>query len=1023
MYRFFSRLCGFSAPILLAASLWTSAQAAPAPTAPTPAPAPGGPANIFYGGINPAASVVSPVILFVHGLGSNAEYWFTNGNNMYQDVYNSGYRSAYISMNADNSGNTAPIAQNAQTLQGLMPIILQHFNVQQVYIVSHSKGGMDTEVAMLDATFRSEVKAIFTIATPNQGTELADWAFGPGAKIANLFGLQTPGLYDLRPEHVATLRAQLDPIFATAGIQFYTIEGGKFSGQTGGLVYDVTGPILKNLTNGVDNDGLVAVPEVWLPDSYAEDMGEIKVDHTDIAYGSNAWPYIYGRFSGLENRMPGWQQIANGGFGNDNNAWAWSQIWFNGYLFVGTGTNVDCVTADTAAVQTGVDLYPSPSGARFCPEDPLHIAQPAQIWRYTPQTKTWAMVYQSPQDIPLGTDQDGNPAFAARSIGFRNFGIYTESDGVTQALYVGGVSAISIYNNLPMYNNNNYPAPIILRSTDGQNFTELPHDPGTFLGDIVQNNTDIFVSSYRSIVQANGQMFVAVANFRGEGFIMASPNPSEGNNSFQRVSMTPALPNFAVWVLAAYNNALYVGTGDRKNDLGYAVFKTTDVAGDPVPYNYTQIVENGGGQQNESTRSPTALTMHVYTQPDDNQEHLWVGTDRKIEILRVNPDDSWDLIMGQPRQTAAAGFKTPLSGIAYYFDNDFDGHVWQMQSSPETGIYASTWDWSVLLRQANIANSAVTGEQGFDFYNSPDSGNHWYIVSRTGMGDGYNFGGRSGNFNHFGLFWGTARTAGGLQVWQNNSVLDLNGDGKISLADAAIVQSAIGQTAIAPFDARDVNGNGTIDAQDVQFLESQCTFPNCSEVPGPGMTYVPPPAPFVGYLTAGDQLTVGETTVLTWPAQANAKTYHVYRYTNTPVAQLLLNGFPNQTINISQNMTVNFPDDFTNGTLNAACPAGETLLWYCQMANLMQSAATEPQVGTTPPTPPFQMTWIGFPSALVEVAQTTATTYSEPLPTTLQSIYYVRSEDVNGNLGGLSNIVGAPSFLNVDPTQFCATCP
>jgi hypothetical protein len=45
------------------------------------------------------------------------------------------------------------------------------------------------------------------------------------------------------------------------------------------------------------------------------------------------------------------------------------------------------------------------------------------------------------------------------------------------------------------------------------------------------------------------------------------------------------------------------------------------------------------------------------------------------------------------------------------------------------------------------------------------------------------------------------------------------------------------------------------------------------------------------------------------------------------------------------------------------------------------------------------------------------------MPTTVQSIYYVRYEDANGNLSALSNIVGAPSFVNVQQSQFVAPDP
>jgi hypothetical protein len=515
-------------------------------------------------------------------------------------------------------------------------------------------------------------------------------------------------------------------------------------------------------------------------------------------------------------------------------------------------------------------------------------------------------------------------------------------------------------------------------------------------------------------------MFVAVTDFRGEGFLIASPNPSQGDNSFQRVSPSPALPNFAVWILANYNNALYVGTGDRENDLGYAVYETTNGPGDPVPYTFSPIIMDGGWQSDENERSPTTLTMHVWTQPPppvgDGLAHLYCGTDRKIEIVRVNPDNSWDLVVGQPRNTPD-GFKAPLSGIAYYFDNDFNGHIWQMQDatwnqlpggSEPSGLHAGTWDWSILLRNANLTAAPTTSEEGFDFFDSPD-GVHWYVIAKNGLGDGFNMGGRSGNFNHFGIFWGTARPTGGAQEWQDPTVLDLNNDGIISMADANIIQASMGQT-VTGFDPRDVNGNGVIDPQDIQFLESQCTFPNCSDVPPPGIDWTPAPPVFQGFLESQTQQAVGMQAVLSWPAQPNAVRYHVFRYTSTPPLQLILGGAPSITLNVSPSFSINVPQDFTSGLLNPICAtpdAGEMLQWFCELSDQVNQSNTA--------TPPGSLSFIGFPAAVMEIAQVSANgtaspTYSETLPTSLQSLYFVRSEDSNGNLSQASNIVGAPSF-------------
>jgi hypothetical protein len=105
-------------------------------------------------------------------------------------------------------------------------------------------------------------------------------------------------------------------------------------------------------------------------------------------------------------------------------------------------------------------------------------------------------------------------------------------------------------------------------------------------------------------------------------------------------------------------------------------------------------------------------------------------------------------------------------------------------------------------------------------------------------------------------------------------------------------------------------------------------------------------------------------------------------------------------------MTVTFPTDFTNGTFNAACPtdgSGDDLQWFCTMSDVMTNTESTPS----------GLTYVGFPAALQEVAQVAASptpAYSEALPTTLQSLYFIRSEDTNGNLSMPSNIVGAPSF-------------
>ncbi|WP_180541536.1 esterase/lipase family protein [Nevskia soli] len=262
-----------------------------AQTAPTPEPAPGGAANIFYGALVPGGDPNAPVLLYVHGLGTNATFWFTGSNDMYQDAYTAGYRTVFVSLSADNSDNTATIADNAAMLQQLLPQILTYENVSTVYLICHSKGGLDAEDAMLtSASFMSSVKMVFTLATPNQGAELADWAYGAGKSEAKKLGLLSPGMANLRTSVVHRLRKKMDPVFETAGIPFYTLEGTDYSAEHN-LIYDYTGRVLAGLVSG-PNDGLVAESEVPLPTTYSLDMGQVAVDHNYVGHGTPAWPFI-----------------------------------------------------------------------------------------------------------------------------------------------------------------------------------------------------------------------------------------------------------------------------------------------------------------------------------------------------------------------------------------------------------------------------------------------------------------------------------------------------------------------------------------------------------------------------------------------------------------------------------------------------------------------------------------------------------------------------------------------------------
>jgi len=996
--------------ILLFGALSASAQTPPN----DPMPAPGGPANIFYGAVLPTAAS-GPVVVFIHGLNGTAADWWLNQvagtpNLMYSMAYAAGYRTVFISLNPDNSRNDDPWQANGATLKGYLQTVSAHFNGARFYLVGHSEGGLDIEAALLNASYNAldpviapMVKAVFTIATPNQGTPLADWAFCVGqpancggGKIASGLGLTTPAVQSLETATVKAFRAQADPVFASAGIQFYTFAGNTpQGGTTPNLILATTSLIIQSLSPGPD-DGLVPLSSVSLPYSYAMNIGQNGANHYLMLEGDISFFAINGQIQGLEREaqfsalpnlqfaqsVPGFKKIATGGFGDDANNFAWSQAWFNHKLYVGTGRLVRCVTIEAGDIEQGTHDYPPKDGS--CPADPRDLSLQAEIWQYTPETHTWVRVYQSPATIPIGTDTAGNAVFAAQDIGYRGMTVFTEADG-TQALYVAGVGAGEIYGQLNGYTFQTYPAPRILRSTDGVTFTPLPQAPGTFLGNISNNSlnnpdgsfTGTNVFGFRSLTSYNGMLFATAGNYLGNGVVIASANPSAGNNAWFQAG--PSFNDFPAWDMTVFNGLLYVVGGTITNENGYFV-ANTNASGTP-PFAFNTIVTQGG---NNAPGTKDALSMAVFN------NSLYVGTDGPTELIRVNADNSWDLIIGSPR-SAPQGQMNPLSGIGEYFDNEFNRHFWRLgvvPSGAHAGIYFTTYDWSIQTQALWQIANLVDGDFGTDVYYSPD-GINWTTVTSTGFGDGYNYGARTIDPNPFGTFLGTGRYIGGMQIWLDQTLLDYNGDGEIDQKDVNLLLARVGQPASGPNDPMDIDQDGKITVLDERKLITQCTNPGCAIAPSLP-TILPAPT---GLVAANQAFTT--STELTWNPVAGAVQYHVYRQTNTPLLQLLPPG--GIVLTFDGIIKISIPTDFLpGGVIYGLCPGLGSTNPICEIVDVINEAS---QPGNT----------IGFPAPLVEVAVTSSTSFSEPAPSPLQSIYFVRAEDANGNRSGPSNSVGAPS--------------
>lgn len=431
------------------------------------------------------------------------------------------------------------------------------------------------------------------------------------------------------------------------------------------------------------------------------------------------------------------------GFGSRQNSITWSAAWFKGKLYVGTGRAINCVQIATQVYyKVPFVRYPPVEPDIECTPDMYDLPLQAEIWRWTPETGAWDRVFQSPNDIPI----PGHPGkFIARDIGFRGMTVFTEADG-TEVLYVGGLTGRSFIPGLP--------APRILRTVDGASFEALPQSPGTFLHAIE-------AVGFRGMVEYQGRLYALASDgLAGQGFIVEAADPRGGNDNFRRITWAPVDPVF--YELRVFNGLLYVGTASREQeDTGFEVYKT-DTAGS-LPYVLTPVVIDGGDRRQNPSK--TIVSMYEFN------DQLYVGSDRPAELLRINPDDSWDLVVGAPRWTTPAGPKQPLSGMDAGFDWNYNIHIWRMASYGGR-LYAGTMDNSTIYRDIPGLRELVAGKMGFDLYTTSD-GERWTMITQTGLGDKFNVGVRQLVPTTEGLFLGAENHYYGTNIWRSGTPLQL----------------------------------------------------------------------------------------------------------------------------------------------------------------------------------------------------------------------------------------------------------
>lgn len=448
------------------------------------------------------------------------------------------------------------------------------------------------------------------------------------------------------------------------------------------------------------------------------------------------------------------------GFGDQRNSWAQSMVWWRDHLYVGTGRDALCTSLFSiwrfASGLFGLDFantflpYP-PNDVDFsCEPNGADLPLQAEIWRWAPESDSWARVFQSPLDL----DNPGPPPQPGKKlpyeITFRGMTPHEDPDG-TSALYAFGVSAGV------MWDNSRIPPPRILRSVDGLTWTPVPQTPGTFLGDLPFSADH---TSFRSPVSFGGKLFVLSGPIFGQGSLIASADPARGDDAW----FLAAPVDLVFYEMAEFNGWLYVGTFNPIGG-GYSVLKTR-AQGQP-PYRFQTVVPIGAYHPDPVRASRSVVSMNIF------QGRLYVGTATQTEVLRINPDDTWDLVVGPPRQAPAVNggveWKYPISGLDSGFGHTLNDHAWQM-ADISGSLYIGTYNASVGSRNHPEHGPKLLHNMGAHLYRSSDG---WYQTAITtdgfaNLGDPrggrYDYGIRTMAVTPYGAFFGTANDFYGLAI-------------------------------------------------------------------------------------------------------------------------------------------------------------------------------------------------------------------------------------------------------------------
>jgi SAM-dependent methyltransferase len=423
--------------------------------------------------------------------------------------------------------------------------------------------------------------------------------------------------------------------------------------------------------------------------------------------------------------------LARNGFGDPANAYAHSMAWFKGKLYAGIARY--CYHANRP-YNLGESFEVFPVQLR---EFNWDLDWRAQIWRYDPLQLAWDNIHTSPMcKGSMGFD-------VPKQIGFRDMAVFQGKQDNAAALYTAS------------WGSHMGAGPFILRSTDGNIFEEAASNDRQYFGSQTLRSLEVFKDRLFTIPAGRDSGVDGAHDFQA-GVVLESCDPAHGGWKPVSEPFFGDPENVMLFDMTSFNGFLYVGTMNPYT--GFQIWKT-DGEG-PTPYRWHKVLSNGAyrGKLNEGVCSFCAFGDYLYV-----GSGIYAGGYDRIfdvgpgapELIRLNKDDTWELITGEPRHTPD-GLQVPISGFGPGFNNPFVGYFWRM-CVHDGWLYLGTLVWSpwIPFSQKNLwpdhlkkmaepipFDRFLSDFGGFDLWRSRN-GHKWYPITRNGFGNPFNCGVRS----------------------------------------------------------------------------------------------------------------------------------------------------------------------------------------------------------------------------------------------------------------------------------------